>query len=247
MEERSNTGISPAIQESYALKAAIAGIVCSIVSAFLNPFDVTKIRLQNQRKTVGCNGKLVYDGLFRGIVKIFQDEGLAGLGKGVQASMLREISYSSVRIGAYEPIRFILSSNKDTINASPAIKFFSALVSGGVGAAIANPFDLVKTRFQAHLPGQLPPYTSTLAAFPSIIRSEGISGLYKGWPVTSARAAILTSAQLGSYDTIKNNVLIGFFGLENGFSLHLAASMSSGLITTTAANPGRQSPWNAAF
>jgi hypothetical protein len=63
-------------------------------------------------------------------------------------------------------------------------------------------------------------------------------GLYKGWVVTSSRAAILTSAQLGSYDTIKNNVLIKSVGMHEGFMLHLIASMASGLITTTAANPG---------
>jgi solute carrier family 25 protein 14/30 len=64
-----------------------------------------------------------------------------------------------------------------------------------------------------------------------------VGGLYKGWVVTSSRAAVLTSAQLGSYDTIKNNLLIGHFGLPEGFLLHLTSSMLAGIITTTAANP----------
>lgn len=55
--------------------------------------------------------------------------------------------------------------------------------------------------------------------------------------MTSCRAAILTSAQLGSYDTIKNNILKNYFGMEDGLQLHLIASMSAGLITTTATNP----------
>lgn len=48
---------------------------------------------------------------------------------------------------------------------------------------------------------------------------------------------MLTSAQLGSYDTIKNNILVPDFGMREGFYLHFAASMCSGLITTTCANP----------
>jgi hypothetical protein len=56
--------------------------------------------------------------------------------------------------------------------------------------------------------------------------------------VTCIRAALLNSAQIGSYDTIKNNVLIKYFGMENGFQLHLFASFIAGLITTTVANPG---------
>ena len=59
----------------------------------------------------------------------------------------------------------------------------------------------------------------------------------RGWAVTSARAAVLTSAQLGSYDSIKHNLLMDRAGMQEGFALHLAASMSAGLITTTAANP----------
>lgn len=48
---------------------------------------------------------------------------------------------------------------------------------------------------------------------------------------------MLTSAQLGSYDTIKNNILIKYFGLSDGIFLHFSSSMIAGVITTTAANP----------
>lgn len=230
------SGASDPVNESYVFKALISGGVCAIVSAGLNPFDVTKIRLQNQVGGV-CPTKK-YDGLLKGAQKIFRDEGFRGLAKGIEPSMLREISYSSVRMGAYEPIRVMLSDDTDPTMTSPAIKFLSALISGGVGAAMANPFDLVKTQFQATLPGQSLMYKSTFTAIPAIFKTHGFSGLYKGWVVTSARAAVLTSAQLGSYDTIKNNILIGIFHMENGFALHLAASLSAGIITTTAANPG---------
>jgi hypothetical protein len=78
-------------------------------------------------------------------------------------------------------------------------------------------------------------------------RFHTCTGLYKGWAVTSSRAAILTSAQLGSYDTIKNNLLIKSLGMQEGFLLHLVASMASGLITTTAANPGKNKNFNRIF
>lgn len=98
--------------------------------------------------------------------------------------------------------------------------------------------DLMKTRFQSALPGQPRPYPSTLAGLRTVFLQEGgLRGLYRGWAVTSARAAVLTSAQLGSYDSIKHNVLMDYVGMREGFALHLAASMSAGLITTTAANP----------
>jgi Mitochondrial carrier protein len=261
--------MSDETSKDIVIKALIAGHVCAFVSAFVNPLDVTKIRLQNQN-TAGTAAH--YKGMISGALVILREEGLRGWCKGLTASMLREISYSSVRIGAYEPIRAVLSrylsydfsisillntDNKIHVNemanrgadgsqvkidnrsrtTSPLVKFSAALMSGGVGAAMANPLDLIKTRFQATLPGQPLPYRSTLRAFVDIYAKEGLSGLYRGWMVTSFRAAILTSAQLGSYDTIKNNILINVFQMNEGFPLHLCASMASGLITTTAANP----------
>lgn len=228
-------------------KAILAGNVCAFVSAFLNPLDVTKIRMQNQKSA--ADGSLKYKGMISGAFRILKEEGLAGWAKGLTASMIREVTYSSVRMGAYEPIRASITSlfQEDRISApnghhvptsSPVVKFTAALISGGVGSAIVNPLDLVKTRFQASNPGEKLPYSSTYGAIRNIYQTEGMRGLYKGWVVTSSRAAILTSAQLGSYDTIKNNILINLFGFKEGFLLHFAASMASGLITTTAANPG---------
>jgi hypothetical protein len=69
------------------LKAGIAGSVCAFVSAFLNPLDVTKIRLQNQKST-----SLVYRGMISGALRIFEQEGMAGWAKGLTPSMMREMT-----------------------------------------------------------------------------------------------------------------------------------------------------------
>ena len=220
--------------EDILKQAGIAGGVCAVVSAVLNPMDVTKIRLQMQ----SGEGFVKYKGLFSGVSLIYREEGFVGLVRGIEPSVFRELTYSTVRIGAYEPLRGALSGGRGTMETSPAIKFFSALLSGGTGAAMANPLDLVKTRMQAVLPTKPPPYRNTFQALIEIFRTEGLTkGLYRGWVVTSGRAAVLTSAQLGSYDTIKNNILVAEFGMQNGLVLHLCSSMSAGVITTTAANP----------
>jgi hypothetical protein len=183
-------------------------------------------------------GGELYPTMLKGIRKIYLEEGYRGLWKGVEPSVWREISYSSIRIGAYEPIRKVLSNKDiDPSDTNPFIKLFSALLSGGIGSALCNPIDIVKTRLQAVLPNEISPYTSTFQGLIRIGRKDGIRGLYKGWVVTSSRSAILTSAQLGSYDSIKHNFLMSQLGMTEGLHLHLVASMAAGLITTTAANP----------
>jgi hypothetical protein len=58
-----------------------------------------------------------------------------------------------------------------------------------------------------------------------------------GWPVSSLRSAMLTSAQLGTYDSIKNNLLKDSLGMSEGTTVQLCASMLSSVVTTTVANP----------
>ena len=224
---------SSSSSDNLFLKAMIAGNVCAGVSALLNPFDVTKIRMQNQSKSNG----IVYKGMIDGAFSILREEGFIGWCRGMTPSMFREITYSSIRLGAYEPIRNILS-NSDTSKTSPFVRFSAALITGGVGAAIANPLDLIKTRFQACLPTEQRPYKNTFDAFRKIYTFEGgFKGLYKGWIVTSSRSAILTSSQLGAYDSIKNNLLLQKFKMKEGLTVHLISSLLAGLCTTTATIP----------
>ena len=227
----------------FALKKAfLAGGSCALSSLILNPVDVTKIRIQN-----ATTGHACYKGFLDGLFSIYRSEGVRGWARGLEPSMMREMTYSSCRMGAYEPIRGLvlqLTGNdaQEKGDISPVVKYTSALLSGGIGAAICNPFDLVKTRFQAAFPGQAPlAYNNTFQAFKYIVKHEkGIRGLYKGWEVTSGRAAFLTSGQLGSYDVIKNNILIGKLQMsekENSTLLHFISAMSASVIATTAANP----------
>ena len=107
---------------------------------------------------------------------------------------------------------------------------------------LANPTDLVKVRLQAHLEGtQQLPFRNAVEGLRYILQQEGLRGLYRGWEPTTARAAVLTAAQLGSYDVIKNNILLDYFNMKEGHILHLTCSLLAGVITTTASNPGEYS------
>ena len=70
--------------------------------------------------------------------------------------MLREASYSTIRLGAYEPFKELLGAHNPA--RTPLWKKIAAAASSGaVGSAIASPTDLVKIRLQAE--GTLEPGT----------------------------------------------------------------------------------------
>ena len=74
--------------------------------------------------------------------------GRKGLFKGVEASAMREASYSTLRIGLYEPIKRKLCAS-DNGNSPQWKKFAAGAIAGLIGSGLANPFDLIKTRMQS--------------------------------------------------------------------------------------------------
>jgi len=208
------------------------GVGCGISGFITNPCDVIKIR--NQQYGGALYGS--FSGTFRQIIK---DEGAQGLLKGAKASVLRETTYSSIRMGFYEPIKFALLATVVTDEKSPFLKWSSAFLSGAIGSAIFNPVDLIKVRFQSQLPADKVPYDGKIImAFKTIYQDRGFKGLYAGTSATVIRAAFLTSAQLGTYDIVKNNLLVGVFGFDrDANSTHFVGSLITSIAATTAANP----------
>jgi len=216
---------------SVTSKCFAGGIGCGIAGFLTNPADVIKVR--NQQFT-----DAKYHSFRTTSTTIFMEEGIRGFYKGAAASVLRECTYSSLRMGLYEPIKLQYAIFFHDNGNSPIVKWFSAFTSGAIGSAIFNPIDVVKVRFQSQLPNAPPPYSSLFNAFHTIYKEKGLQGLYIGTSATVTRAAFLTSAQLGSYDVIKNNIFVQMFGFDKeANTTHFSASIIASVITTTAANP----------
>jgi len=108
------------------------------------------------------------------IKTILAEEGAAAFYKGIQAAMMREASYTSLRIGLYEPMKGITGA--DQPGAGIASKFLAGALAGGIGSCAGNPFDVLKTRMMANEGAD-----RSLASFASEIHAaNGIGGFYKG-------------------------------------------------------------------
>jgi hypothetical protein len=59
------------------------------------------------------------------------------------AAWLREATYTSIKLGAYGPIKEMLGDKGSAVPFH--IKFLSGSASGAIGSVIGNPFDVMKT------------------------------------------------------------------------------------------------------
>ena len=82
----------------------LAGLASICAGICTHPIDTCKIRMQIQMPL--ADGSKKYKNLVQGIYVIHGEEGLRnGIYKGIEASCAREASYSSLRLGLYEPIK----------------------------------------------------------------------------------------------------------------------------------------------
>lgn len=151
---------------------------------------------------------------------------------GLSASLLRQAVYSSARFGIYDALK----AGKEP---AFAYKVGYGLISGGVGAIIANPFDLTLVRMQAD--AKLPVaerrnYANVIEGVLRIARTEGVAALWRGFEPTCLRAMVITASQFAVYDQVKS-VVIQRELLRDGTGAHLFSAFVAGSFASLTSNP----------
>ena len=88
---------------------------------------------------------------------------------------MREASYTSLRLGLYEPCKGLVGADKP--DSGFVSKFVAGALAGAIGSVAGNPFDVLKTRMMAY-EGADSPALSYFAK--DVINNQGVAGLYKG-------------------------------------------------------------------
>ncbi|KAF9639745.1 putative mitochondrial dicarboxylate carrier protein [Lasiodiplodia theobromae] len=170
-------------------------------------------------------------------VHVAKTDGVTGLYRGLSASLLRQITYSTTRFGIYEQLKTSMTTPTSTPSMPTLIALSSA--SGFLGGIVGNPADVLNVRMQHD--AALPPanrrnYKNAIDGLIRMTREEGAKSLFRGvWP-NSMRAVLMTASQLASYDGFKRMIL-EYTPLKDGLGTHFAASFAAGFVATTVCSP----------
>jgi solute carrier family 25 thiamine pyrophosphate transporter 19 len=219
------------------VKAPIAGGISGFATrALTQPLDCIKVRHQLQLEPIQKNhAGAKYTSTFQTFMLMFREEGIRGLWKGHVPGQILSITYGFGQFAAYD--HFNRHSRK--------IKFFNEhsdirhIVGGGLagafGMSLATPFDVVRTRFiaQDHNRG----YKSIFHALSSMIKAEGIRGLFRGLVPSVTAIAPNAAIQFGTYNFLLERYK-AFMAQEN-VSRHiiLMAGTFSGIIAKSCIYP----------
>lgn len=206
------------------------GIASCSAAIIVHPLDLTKVRLQNYKGTQNAN-------MLSTMINIVKNEGPTKLYAGLSASILRQATYATVRLGGYEYLKqLLLQRNKNPTVLQLLLCSTAAGIAGGI---CGNPGDVVNVRMQND--GQLPAhlrrnYAHAFDGLLRMVKEEGVMALFRGVGPNINRAILMTSSQCVSYDQFKSFFLKNQY-LSEGIGLHLLSSVLAGLVATTACSP----------
>jgi len=202
-----------------------------------HPADLIKVRMQISGMGA-ARGTNLEEGIIRTGVKVFTNEGVLALYNGLSASLLRQATYTTVRIGLYLQLKEYFS--KPGENPSIWKKMFIGMAAGAGGAAVGSPADVVMVRMQAD--GNLPfeqrrNYKHAIDGLSKIVKAEGIPRLWTGSSPNIARAMLMSAGQLASYDQAKESLLKTSFFKKDNLTTHFTASLIAGFVAAFVTNP----------
>eukprot|EP00960_Hanusia_phi_P055312 762935-Hanusia_phi.AAC.3 len=208
----------------------MAGLASVVAQTCTQPVEVVKTRLQISGE-VGAAAHKTYNSFLGSATMVARNEGFFGLYKGMSAAALREMSYSSLRFGLYEPFKRVLGES-DAKHTPIWKKFASGAAAGIVGSGLANPTDVLKVRMMAN-EGE-PKRMITIAK--EVYADGGLTAFYRSVHTTMIRAAILNATKLAAYDDLKQNLLKHNI-MQEGMPLHFCCSMFAGVMVAATTSP----------
>ncbi|KAF0357396.1 mitochondrial carrier [Gigaspora margarita] len=200
---------------AYLLAGATSGLISCIL---LQPFDLVKTRLQQGRQQ---NTKLLKRGqpmnstIICNVKEIIAKESLFGLWRGAIPTIMRNVPGTALYYSTLSDIRRLFSlrhrinssspipQRSTTSSSLPVLSNIENLIAGMVARGsigfVMMPITIVKIRYESNLYK----YKSIWGALSSIIKTDGIKGLFYGYGATAIKDAPTSGLNVLFYERFK--------------------------------------------
>ncbi|CAN6467808.1 unnamed protein product [Victoria cruziana] len=155
------------------VKLAAGAFSGTIATAFTNPAEVLKVRLQMNSNDGGGS-------TFKLMKKIVSEEGLKALWKGVGPAMTRAAGLTASQLATYDESKQMLTKWA-SLSEGFHLHLISSAIAGTMGTLVTTPMDMVKTRLMMQKEiNNVGVYRNGLQCAYQVVRTEGPLALYKG-------------------------------------------------------------------
>ncbi|KAF9972223.1 ADP/ATP carrier protein [Actinomortierella ambigua] len=194
--------------KSFAADFLMGGVSAAVSKTAAAPIERIKLLLQNQDEMLK-SGRLSHP--YKGIVDCFRrvvaDEGLSPLWRGNTANVIRYFPTQALNFAFKDYFKAMFNFKKDE---SYGKWFAGNLASGGLAGASSLLFvyslDYARTRLANDAKGKnggARQFNGLIDVYRKTIATDGVAGLYRGFPLSAFGIVIYRGLYFGLYDSIK--------------------------------------------
>ncbi|CAD6568482.1 MAG: hypothetical protein TREMPRED_004554, partial [Tremellales sp. Tagirdzhanova-0007] len=247
-----------------AIRHLAAGAVSGFSSAVcLQPLDLLKTRLQQGGERRGVKRRRVG----QVVREVLRDDGLSGLWRGTMPTVVRNVpgvalyfyTLSSLRTRLsqtpyfampFQPLTSPSSSSPSSSSSGSAppsrtstlVRLSSTgnLIAGAIARTsvgfMLNPITVLKARYESSYHNE---YNSMIGALRSLVKTNGVRGLFQGFTATAMRDAPYAGISLVTYEKAKDlgaRLLKPEWGVPNAL-LHSGSGAMAAVLATIITSP----------
>ncbi|KAG4154832.1 hypothetical protein ERO13_D03G072600v2 [Gossypium hirsutum] len=151
----------------------VAGACAGVSSTLLTyPLELIKTRLTIEKN--------MYDGILDAFLKILQKEGPGELYRGLAPSLIGVIPYAATNYFAYDTLRKVYRKVLKEEKIGNIETLLIGSLAGAISSSATFPLEVARKQMQVGALNGRQVYKNVFHALSSILKQEGIHGLYKG-------------------------------------------------------------------
>lgn len=187
-------------------KTALNDLCCGMTAGVINVMATTPLWVVNTRlKLQGTalqrhhNKHRQYKGMMDGLRRVYAEEGVAGLWASCGSSLLL-VCNPAIQFMVYESIKRRLSNASGGAPPSGLLVFLAGAIAKALATSLTYPIQLAQAR-QRH-GGSAASRRGLLQLLRSVVRDEGISGLFKGLNAKLLQTVLTAALMFVCYEKI---------------------------------------------
>ncbi|CAI2178273.1 19790_t:CDS:2, partial [Funneliformis geosporum] len=202
---------------AHLTSGAVSGLASCVI---LQPFDLVKTRIQQQRQQRGKSLTPLNSTIMQTVKNIVNNESISGLWRGTVPTIFRQKTSLQTSSKSSLPV---LSSRDNLI---------AGMVARGSVGLMIMPLTVVKVRYESNLYN----YKSIWSALTSIVRHEGVKGLYYGSSATIIRDAPYAGLYLLFYERWKLFISTNTSSIASPV-IYMTSAIIAGFLSTSITHP----------
>jgi len=182
---------------------ACSGVAACFASSCIHPIDLAKVRLQLFATSNPGVAPPNFVSLIGGMVR---KEGLASVYSGLSASLLRQATYGTARMGLHRTFSDELQRRNGGRPIAFAQKAGASMVGGALAVCVGTPMDVALVRMQADTMKPVLErrnYANVFSALSRIAKEESFGALYKGLAPNILRGMAMNCGMMACSDQAK--------------------------------------------